>query len=130
VPYLRPGFLLRRILNPALRALGVVPVLIVRGRSSGQPRAVAVLVLEMRGGRYLVAPRGDTQWARNLRAAGGGELRRRGKTEHFKAAELPDAEKPALIDAYLKRWGWMVRAQFDQLPEPSQHPVFRIERGA
>ncbi len=102
MPYLRPGFVIRRILNPMLQLLGVMPVVVVRGRVSGRPRGVVVNVLEKAGARYLVAPRGDTQWARNLRAAGTGELRHRGKTQRFRAVELPDAEKPPLIDAYLK----------------------------
>ncbi len=127
MPYLRPGFIIRRILNPMLQLFGVVPVLVVRGRVSGRPRAVAVNVLERDSGRYLVAPRGDTQWARNLRAAGTGELRHRGKTQRFKAVELPDAEKPPLIDAYLKLWGWQVKSQFEQLPSPSDHPCFRVD---
>jgi len=111
-----------------LQLFGVMPVLVVRGRVSGRPCAVAVNVLEKAGARYLVAPRGDTQWARNLRAAGTGELRHRGKTQRFRAVELPDAEKPQLIDAYLKQWGWQVKSQFAQLPNPSDHPCFRVER--
>jgi len=56
------------------------------------------------GRRYLVAPRGQTQWVRNLRAAGGGELRVGGKVEKFTATELTDAQKPDILRAYLRRW--------------------------
>jgi deazaflavin-dependent oxidoreductase (nitroreductase family) len=112
--------------------MGVVTALAVRGRRSGKWRSVPVNVLEFDGDRYLVAPRGNTEWVRNLRVAGGGELRRRGKAESFTATEIPDAAKPPIIDAYLERWRGQVKGQFEALPNPEQHPVFRIEpdRGA
>lgn len=125
--YLKPGFVVARLVNPALMALRVIPTLAVRGRTSGEWRKVPVNVLEVDGGRYLVAPRGDTQWARNLRVAGGGELRTRKGTESFRAVEIPDFEKPPLIEAYLARWGRQVKSQFRELPDPADHPVFRIE---
>src|SRR5437899_357366 len=89
--------------------LGVLPTLAVRGRRSGQWRSVPVNLLEMDGTTYLVAPRGETEWVRNLRAAGAGELRRRGKAAAFTATELPDADKQPLLHAYLDRWGGQVK---------------------
>jgi len=68
--------------------------------------------LEFEGGRYIVAPRGQTQWVRNLRASGEGRLRKGRKTEEFTATELPDEEKPLLLRAYLKKWAWEVGAFF------------------
>ena len=124
--YLAPSRLVSRLANPLLARLGLAPTLAVRGRRSGQWRTVPVNVLELDGQRYLVAPRGETDWVRNLRAAGGGELRRRGRVLAFRAEEVPDAEKPPIIAAYLERWGGQVRGQFQALPEASQHPVFRI----
>jgi deazaflavin-dependent oxidoreductase (nitroreductase family) len=124
--YLKPGFVVSRALNPLLMRLGLVPTLAVRGRRSGEWRKVPVNVLELDGKRYLVAPRGDTQWARNLRAAGGGELRTRSGTEAFTATEIPDSDKPPIIDAYLARWGGQVKSQFKELPDPAEHPVFRV----
>ena len=125
--YLKPGRLIRRVANPLVRRLGVVPTLAVRGRRSGRWREVPVNVLELDGARYLVAPRGETEWARNLRAAGGGEPRRRGRVEPFRAREIGDDEKPRIIHAYLERWGARVGGQFAALPDPADHPVFRIE---
>jgi hypothetical protein len=89
---------------------------------------VPVNVLELDGQRYLVAPRGDTQWARNLRATGRGELRWRGRAEPFRANEIPDNERPRVVEAYLARWGYQVKSYFRALPNPVDHPVFRIER--
>jgi len=88
-------------------------VLFVRGRSSGQWRSNPVNVLTHDGRRYLVAPRGQTQWVRNLRAAGGGELRVGKKVETFTATELAEAEKPAVLRAYLRRWKFEVGVFFD-----------------
>jgi deazaflavin-dependent oxidoreductase (nitroreductase family) len=126
--YLRPGWITNRVVNPLLMRFGIVPTLAVRGRVSGEWRTVPVNVLELEGQRYLVAPRGDTEWVRNLRVAGQGELRRRGRVEAFRAAELPDSEKPRIIAVYLARWGSQVKRYFAALPKPEDHPVFRIER--
>jgi deazaflavin-dependent oxidoreductase (nitroreductase family) len=124
--YLRPGFVLGRIVNPFIMAVRAVPTLAVRGRTSGEWRKVPVNVLELDGTRYLVAPRGDTNWARNLGAAGAGEIRTRRGTEAFTAIELPEGERKPVIDAYVERWGSQVRSQFEQLPDPADHPVFEI----
>jgi deazaflavin-dependent oxidoreductase (nitroreductase family) len=88
-------------------------VLYVRGRKTGEWRSNPVNVLAYEGRRYLVAPRGQTQWVRNLRAAGGGELRVGGKVERFAATELTDEQKPAILRAYLKRWKMEVGVFFD-----------------
>jgi deazaflavin-dependent oxidoreductase (nitroreductase family) len=126
--YLKPGWVTSRVLNPLLMRVGMIPTLAVRGRTSGEWRTVPVNVLELDGQRYLVAPRGDTQWVRNLRATGRGELRWRGRVEPFRAIEIPDNEKPRVIEAYLARWGYQVKGYFKALPDPADHPVFRIER--
>jgi deazaflavin-dependent oxidoreductase (nitroreductase family) len=108
----------------------------VRGRSSGEWRTTPVNLLTHEGDRYLVAPRGVTQWVRNLRVAGGGELRVGRRIESFLATELPDERKPPILRAYLKRWKAEVGVFFggvggdsseDELRRISpDHPVFRI----
>ncbi|MGZ4258369.1 MAG: nitroreductase family deazaflavin-dependent oxidoreductase [Gaiellaceae bacterium] len=125
--YLRPGFFVSRVVNPLLMALRLKPTLTVRGRKTGEPRSVPVNVLTRGSSRYVLAPRGNTQWARNLRAAGEGELKTKAGIERCRAIEVPDEEKPPLIDAYLARWGREVKAQFAELPDPADHPVFRLE---
>ncbi len=127
--YLKPGWLISRVANPLLMRLGVVPTLWVRGRKTGRWRSVPVNVLELDGERYLVAPRGETDWVLNLRAAGGGQLQYGRHTEPFTAVGVPDEEKARVITAYLARWGRQVRSQFEALPDPADHPVFRIEPG-
>lgn len=113
-------------------------VLYVRGRTSGALRSTPVNPLTLGDGtRYLVAPRGNTQWVRNLRAAGGrGELRVGRRAERFQATEVGDDAKPAILRAYLKRWKWEVGVFFDgvdaKAPEETLraiapgYPVFRI----
>ncbi|GAA1745006.1 nitroreductase/quinone reductase family protein [Nonomuraea bangladeshensis] len=111
-------------------------ILYVRGRSSGEWRTTPVNLLTLNGARYLVAPRGVTQWVRNLRVAGNGELHVGRRVETFTATELPDDEKPAVLRAYLKRWGWEVGRFFEGVGAKASDeqvqavapgfPVFRI----
>lgn len=109
----------------------------VRGRKTGEWRSTPVNLLTVDGQRYLVAPRGHTQWVRNLRATPEGRLRLGRKVETFRAEELPDADKPAILRAYLKKWAWEVGAFFGDdvkpdSPEETLHhiapgfPVFKI----
>jgi deazaflavin-dependent oxidoreductase (nitroreductase family) len=114
-------------------------ILRVRGRKSGEWRSNPVNLLTYEGEKYLVAPRGHTQWVRNLRAAGGGELRVGRRTEEFTAVELADEAKPALLRAYLKRWKFEVGMFFEGVgPDASDqqlleiaagYPVFRLSIG-
>ncbi|MGH8965364.1 MAG: nitroreductase/quinone reductase family protein [Actinomycetes bacterium] len=112
-------------------------LLAVRGRCSGEWRVVPVNLLTHDGARYLVAPRGHTQWVRNLRAAGGtGELRLGKRAEAFTADEMADAEKPAILREYLRRWKFEVGVFFDGIDASASdetllgiapgYPVFRI----
>ena len=69
-------------------------VLTVAGRRSGEPRSVPVNLLDLDGERYLVAPRGNTQWVRNVRAAGTAELRVGRRVERVRLVEVPATERP------------------------------------
>jgi deazaflavin-dependent oxidoreductase (nitroreductase family) len=112
-------------------------VLTVRGRKTGEPRSVPVNLLTIDGEQYLVAPRGHTQWVRNLRAAGEGTLRVGRRIESFTAEELADGDKPSLLRAYLKRWKFEVATFFDGVGTDASdeellaiapgYPVFRIQ---
>lgn len=113
-------------------------LLAVRGRKSGEWRTTMVnLMTADDGQRYLVAPRGHTQWVRNLRAAGTGELRLGRRTEAFTGIEVADADKVPLLRLYLERWGWEVGRFFEGITKDSTDaelaeiapgfPVFRIE---
>ena len=86
-------------------------VLAVRGRKSGAWRTVPVNLLVHEGDRYLVAPRAETEWVRNIRAARGGELRLGSRREPIAIIELGDAEKPPILRAYVQKW-WFEVARF------------------
>ena len=100
-------------------------VLTVRGRKTGEPRTVPVNLLTVEGTRYLVAPRGETQWVRNLRAAGEGQLRVGRRVETFGYRELADDEKPAILRAYLKRWKFEVGVFFDGVDAKASDETLR-----
>jgi deazaflavin-dependent oxidoreductase (nitroreductase family) len=109
--YRAPGWFTRNVFNRVVafltrRGVSVLGsrVLAVRGRTSGAWRTTPVNLLEHDGRRYLVSPRGEGQWVRNLRAAGTGELRVGRRTEVFRGRELLDEEKVPVLRAYLKRW--------------------------
>ncbi len=139
----RPGWFTRHVFNPlvgGVTRMGVSlvgsRVLEVRGRKSGEWRSTPVNPLSHDGERYLVAPRGDTQWVRNLRASGEGRLKKGRRTEDFSATEVPDDEKLPILRAYLRKWAWEVGAFFEGVGADSsdeelrgiapRHPIFRI----
>ncbi|MBF6213480.1 nitroreductase family deazaflavin-dependent oxidoreductase [Nocardia puris] len=141
--YLAPTGLdpvLNRVLNWLPRiGIGVAGsrLLAVRGRTSGEWRTTMVnLLVDPSGDRYLVAPRGHTQWVRNLRAAGTGELRLGRKVEPFSATEIADADKIPVLRLYLEKWGWEVGRFFEGVTKDSTDaelaaiapgfPVFRL----
>lgn len=127
--YRKPPWWLRHIGNRfAPNNAKLVAVLSVPGRTSGQWRTTPVVVLDHAGERYLVAPGGHTEWARNLRAAGRGKLARRKDVEEFTAEEVAPRDRPPVLAAYLDRYGKMptVKAGFREFPDPADHPTFRI----
>ena len=132
----RPGWFTSHLFNPLVSLpmrLGISVlgsrVLEVPGRSSGQPRRTPVNLLVLDGQRYLVAPRGETQWVRNLRASGGGRLLLGRHGEPFTAVELADGEKAPVLRAYLKRWKAEVGVFFDGVG-PDSSDVQDARRGA
>jgi deazaflavin-dependent oxidoreductase (nitroreductase family) len=136
IRYLRPGALTAVFNRVVATATGLglsvrgSRVLRVRGRSSGEWRSTPVNPLALDGERYLVAPRGTTQWVRNLRAAGGGELVVGRHVERFTAAEVADADKPAVLRAYLRNWKMEVGAFFDGVgPDAEDADLLRIAPG-
>lgn len=141
--YLEPDTFTRKVFNPlisGLARLGISMwgsrVLAVRGRTSGEIRTTPVNVLTFEGERYLVAPRGVTQWVRNVRIAGECELRVGRRVETVRLEELDDAAKPAILRSYLRRWKWEVGQFFDGVDATATdeellaiadgYPVFRL----
>lgn len=108
----------------------------VKGRKSGQMQRIPVNPHIHEGAQYLVSARGHSQWVRNMRAAGGGDLRVGRKVREFTAVEVPDTEKTAILRTYLEKWGWEVNQYFQGVTAKSSdeeiaaaagdHPVFQI----
>ena len=94
-------------------------VLTVRGRKTGTPQSVPVNLLHLDGERFLVAPRGNTQWLRNVRAAGGAQLRVGRRVERVRLVEVPATDRVPVLRVYLKRWGWEVGRFVDGLSKRS-----------
>ena len=140
---LKPGRFTRRVFNPfvawlARRGISIrgSRQLAVRGRTSGEWRTTPVNPMAFEGERYLVAPRGNVQWVRNIRVSGGGELRLGRTTESFTITELPDDVKAPLLREYVRRWKAEVGQFFETIDANSTDeellaiapgfPVFRI----
>ncbi|HME49826.1 nitroreductase/quinone reductase family protein [Mycobacterium sp.] len=142
--YDRPN-MVARAFNEVIRGLAEIGIgiggtraLRVRGRKTGKRRGVVINLLTVDGQDYVVSPRGDTQWARNARAAGAVELGPRWRTDQVPIAEVADDAKPALLERYLDRWFWQVKGHVAGLtPQSSDQelraaapsiPVFRVVR--
>jgi deazaflavin-dependent oxidoreductase (nitroreductase family) len=97
----------------------------VRGRKTGKQRAVVINLLTLDGVDYLVSPRGDTQWARNVRAAGVVEMGPRWRRRRVRATEVDDAAKPQVLKPYLDRWYWQVKGYVAGLTPDSSDEQFR-----
>jgi deazaflavin-dependent oxidoreductase (nitroreductase family) len=142
--YVQPGWFTRHVFNPLVAALTRAGVSVwgsaelrVRGRTSGEWRSTPVNPLTSDDARYLVAPRGETQWVRNLRVAGEGQLKVGRQVESFTATEIPERDRAPILRAYLKRWKAEVGVFFGGVSADSpdedlrriapDHPVFKIE---
>jgi hypothetical protein len=124
VAYRKPNVFTRRVFNPIAMKLGVsgTKTLEVRRRRSGMVQRVPVIPVEHDGGRYLVSPRGETDWVRNLRSAGEAKL----NGQRIAAEEIPAAERGPVLSRYQDVAGLAVASHFKALPDASDHPVFRI----
>jgi hypothetical protein len=143
--YIRPNWFTRNVFNrivAGLTQLGISVygsrVLAVRGRRTREWHTLPVNLLEYRGERYLVAPRGITQWVRNVRAGSEAELRLGSRHEPVKLVEIPDNDplKIELLRQYLRKWAFEVGAFFEGVGADASeaelrriapnHPVFRV----
>jgi deazaflavin-dependent oxidoreductase (nitroreductase family) len=143
--YKRPGWFTHHVFNPGVAlatrlGLSVMGsrVLETKGRRSGLTRRTPVNLLTLDGNQYLVSPRGNGEWVRNVRADDGRlDLLLGHRRDNFTTRELTDDEKVPVLRAYLKRWSWEVGAFFDGVSAASSdedllriapdHPVFALE---
>jgi deazaflavin-dependent oxidoreductase (nitroreductase family) len=133
--YRKPDWFTQHVFNRLVGALtkaGISVagsrVLEVPGRTSGQPRRTPVNLFEHEGKHYLVSPRGETQWVRNLRAAGGRLVLILGRNrESWQATELPLDERLPILRGYLARWKWEAGAFFGGVGPDSGEDAWRAE---
>ncbi len=142
--YEKPAWITKHIANPIIKFMTNLGfsvrgsrVLTVPGRKSGKIRTTPVNPLEVGEVQYLVAPRGETEWVRNIRAAGGGEQRLGRKREGIRVEELPDDAKPPILREYLRRWKMETGQFFAGVTAESseselrriapRYPVFKIQ---
>jgi hypothetical protein len=142
--YKKPDWFTRNVFNRTVELMtraGISVwgsrVLRVRGRKTGDWHSHPVNLLTFQGKQYLVAPRGQTQWVRNIRVSGEGELMLGGKARRFGPVEIPDEQRVPILRAYLTRWKVEVGMFFQGVgPDSSEtelqriapdHPVFRVD---
>jgi F420H(2)-dependent quinone reductase len=143
--YVRPNWFTRNVFNRLVawltqRGISVYGsrVLAVRGRRSGDWHTTPVNLLAYQGERFLVAPRGVTQWVRNVRAGSEAELRLGSRREPVKLVEIHDTDplKIELLRAYLRQWAFEVGVFFEGVDATASaddltriapnHPAFRV----
>ena len=119
LPVFREPTAVEKLFNRAfgfLVGLGLGPshiyLLEVRGRKTGKLFSTPIDLLDLQGKRYLVAPRGRTQWVRNAEAAGEITLKKGSKRQKFRLHPIPDAEKPQILKAYLDTFKREVQTYF------------------
>jgi deazaflavin-dependent oxidoreductase (nitroreductase family) len=124
--YIQPGKFTRG-LNNWLAKVGATTAVAIPGRKSGEMRLTSVIPVAVKGKLYLVSTRGDSDWVLNLKAAGEGELRKGRRVQKFTAVEVDAHERDNVIAVYRRQVGLEVKQYFDKLPDPADHPVFRLE---
>ncbi len=143
-PYRRPDWFTRHVLNPLIRLLMRMGISVLgsrvlehRGRRSGRAYRTPVNLLRLGPEQYLVAARGETEWVRNVRAADGRLVLVLGRRREERAAvEVPVAERPPVLRAYLRKWRFEVGMFFEGVGPDStdeelaaiadRHPVFLL----
>jgi deazaflavin-dependent oxidoreductase (nitroreductase family) len=125
VAYLRPHQFMKKVFNPLAMRFGLsgTAPMEVKGRRTGRPARVPVIPVELGGDRYVVSTRGEADWVRNLRAAGEGRL----GAQRVTATEVPAGERAPIIEAYRAKAGRATAGYFTKLPNPADHPVFRLQ---
>ena len=135
--YLQPDWITQHLFNPIVAGLTRIGISIwgsrvleVPGRTTGELRTTPVNVLTVDGRQYLVAPRGETQWVKNVRAAGSCRLRVGRRVTDARLIELADDDKPAILRPYLQRWKWEVGQFFYGIgPDASDEALRSVAPG-
>jgi deazaflavin-dependent oxidoreductase (nitroreductase family) len=117
----------RLLLGPVLVRTGIAGVLDVPGRRTGKNIQVTLATWEVDGTLYIMSQYGVTEWVRNLRAAGRGRLRHKGRSQDFTAIEVEGPERDRVIAAFRAKADALLSKDFERLPSAADHPTFRVE---
>jgi len=118
---------IRRIAGPLWLRTGLTVLLEVPGRRTGRPHRVALFPVEVGANSYLLSQYGASDWVRNLRAAGRGQVSRKGHATAFSAVEVDGAERERVIAVFRAKTPKPFRVDFEQRPAAASHPTFRLE---
>lgn len=118
---------LRRIFRRLWLRAGLVGVLEVPDSRTGKPTRVTVIPWDVDGTTYLMSQYGTSNWVQDLRAAGRGELRRKGRRQAFTAIEVDGDERDRVIAVFNAKTPRPFNNDFNRRPAPADHPTFRVE---
>jgi len=126
--YLKPSKRVTKIFNrlAMYSTLWDVHTLEVARRNAVDPQRVPVIPLEHDGSLYVVSTRGESDWAKNVRAAGMVRLGQKGNFTVYAATEVPTEARTDILTAYRKKAGREVNAYWKKLPHDSDHPTFKL----
>lgn len=116
-----------RVMNPLVVALSAAPVLTVTGRKSGRELKLPLNPMTVEGSVYLVATRGESEWVKNLRAAGVAKLKYKGETRKVRPVEVTGEEQEKVVNEYRRKYKSIDNLYFKKLPNSKDHPTFRME---
>jgi hypothetical protein len=127
--YLKPNALVKNVFNPIAKKLRLSGTneLVVKRRKSGEDQSIPVIPVEHAGAQYIVSTRGESEWVRNMRAAGGCDLRNKSGSQRLTATEIPVEQRAPIIASYRAKAGKTVETYWKQLPDDADHPVFRLD---
>ena len=130
--YLKPGSFTVKVANriAMMTTLWDVHTLqVARRQGDGRVQEIPVIPLEHDGRLYVVSTRGESDWVRNVRAAGRIRLGQKGTFVDYLAEEVPVTEREPVITAYRRKAGREVEQYWKKLPDPADHPLFRLTAG-
>jgi len=123
--YLKPPAFLSKFINPLIVTFHLLPILSVVGRKTGKIIRTPIFPFMYKGKTYLVAPRGETQWVRNLRITKKGTIMTFANTREFRAEEIAGKLRSDIVTAYRKKTK-IAESEFAAIPDPADHPTFKV----
>jgi hypothetical protein len=129
--YLKPPARITKIFNKlaTYSTLWDVHTLEVARRNAVHPQRVPVIPLEYNGSLFVVSPRGESDWVKNVRAAGTVRLGQKGKFETYVATEIPAEARTDILRAYRTKAGRDASEYWKKAPGPPEQPTFKLTLG-